>query len=653
MDTTEKQESLTPSHTPAASTPSSAVPATNAKPPAVKDRNCPFCNQAFTSSSLGRHLDLYIRPKNPKPSDGVHDFDAIRKLRASITRRQARASLRGSQASSEQRTSDGAAVEYNTRVGAGEESEVGRAGALAASIDDMKSPVNFHDGERVRTRLNAANWQATGVINNLPPRFADDADTNAAAVSDPRHNSSAFRGGRSDAQRGQTDTAKMLEELEVGRAAVLALKEVLGSMDAAREEQLEAIKNYLRDYLAKRRPKDDTRSSNPLTTTAQSILAHKQQAYENETQKIYMHLNEAWSNWHGLSPASKQDIWQTEILRAFARATDRRIEKENELWQARQEIEHLQAQNQRLSQNQMPKEFLLSAPRTLGVGVETAREIDEWDYDRLLTRWRNVVKQPAHQGSGIGVSSFADPGALSVSHDVTRDGLDPVLDTAIHHAPNPAVQTYGIGNGGQPNGRRPVTLESQSGNASGNRRFVVSRPGRHSNGMRGTNTEAEEEEDAAGEDDDDDDMDHGNDPSNLPRMYNDPSNWPQSSDSPAQTTACQPQDHSQIVQPRPLSQMQTCSANGTPNGTADPSDPLPSGNGTPYQFGIPNHPPSQYNGSHARHGSYGANGTMLGMSAVNVNGKRASAHHLPDGRLKGPKLYHETSGPQDAVDGWG
>ena len=30
---------------------------------APKDRNCPFCNQAFTSSSLGRHLDLYIKPK--------------------------------------------------------------------------------------------------------------------------------------------------------------------------------------------------------------------------------------------------------------------------------------------------------------------------------------------------------------------------------------------------------------------------------------------------------------------------------------------------------------------------------------------------------------------------------------------------------------
>src|ERR1700743_73218 len=58
-----------------------------------KDRNCPFCGQAFTSSSLGRHLDLYIKEKNPKPPDGIHDVDAIRKLRGNITARHPRCSL--------------------------------------------------------------------------------------------------------------------------------------------------------------------------------------------------------------------------------------------------------------------------------------------------------------------------------------------------------------------------------------------------------------------------------------------------------------------------------------------------------------------------------------------------------------------------------
>ncbi|KAH7176042.1 hypothetical protein EDB81DRAFT_874859 [Dactylonectria macrodidyma] len=52
-----------------------------------KDKTCPYCGQAFTSSSLSRHLDLYIKEKNPKAPDGIHDADAIRKLREGITRR--------------------------------------------------------------------------------------------------------------------------------------------------------------------------------------------------------------------------------------------------------------------------------------------------------------------------------------------------------------------------------------------------------------------------------------------------------------------------------------------------------------------------------------------------------------------------------------
>ncbi|KAJ2989622.1 hypothetical protein NUW58_g3381 [Xylaria curta] len=82
-----------------AGAPTTAPSATAAESPAAqktsaaKDRQCPYCGQAFTSSSLGRHLDLYIKEKNPKPPDGIHDVDAIRKMRESITRRQPRGSL--------------------------------------------------------------------------------------------------------------------------------------------------------------------------------------------------------------------------------------------------------------------------------------------------------------------------------------------------------------------------------------------------------------------------------------------------------------------------------------------------------------------------------------------------------------------------------
>ncbi|KAI9673292.1 MAG: hypothetical protein M1829_004357 [Trizodia sp. TS-e1964] len=72
--------------TPGATSATSRTP----KLPAVKDKQCNWCKQHFTSSSLGRHLDLYAREKYPKPTDGIHDANEIRKLRASITRRHAR-----------------------------------------------------------------------------------------------------------------------------------------------------------------------------------------------------------------------------------------------------------------------------------------------------------------------------------------------------------------------------------------------------------------------------------------------------------------------------------------------------------------------------------------------------------------------------------
>ena len=75
------------------STPRSSTETPQAQLKAVKDKNCPFCGQAFTSSSLGRHLDLYIRPRNPKTADGIHLVDEIRKLRGGITRRQAKGSV--------------------------------------------------------------------------------------------------------------------------------------------------------------------------------------------------------------------------------------------------------------------------------------------------------------------------------------------------------------------------------------------------------------------------------------------------------------------------------------------------------------------------------------------------------------------------------
>ena len=191
-------------------TPGSPESGTPGKLPAPKDKRCKFCQAPFTSSSLGRHLDLYIKGKNPKPPDGLHNVDEIRRMRGNVTRRQARTST----------------------------SSTKREGSTSSSkptpLRDERSPsiIRYYtDGERpekgsVMMRLNEANWQVTGVINNLPP-------PSSAEVA-PRYMKRRDSSRRMSLKNDLGSRHDALEERDRGRAAELALKEVLGSIRAAK-----------------------------------------------------------------------------------------------------------------------------------------------------------------------------------------------------------------------------------------------------------------------------------------------------------------------------------------------------------------------------------------------------------------------------------
>lgn len=180
---------------PAPSKASPDVPATLAKSGAPKNKPCPFCGDQFTSSSLGRHLDLYIKVKNPKATDGVHDVDKIRLLRSNITRRQPRRSRQGTDPST----------------------PVSNEFCPPRTAD---SPYSFVVGtdENKRYWINKPTWEATGVMTDIP---------SAGLRQDP---GSRKQGSRSDA----TMKKRMLEDRTRLRAAELALQEVLDSVNAAR-----------------------------------------------------------------------------------------------------------------------------------------------------------------------------------------------------------------------------------------------------------------------------------------------------------------------------------------------------------------------------------------------------------------------------------
>jgi hypothetical protein len=174
------------------------------KYPAVKDKNCPFCHQAFTSSSLGRHLDLYIKPKNPKPADGIHNVDEIRRIRGNITRRHPRSST-----SKKDDSTPGSKDQLNDDDG--------------SPIVESPPPLNIFDAGKVRQKYNETNWPTNGAPHNVPQRPTLNVPDRGRSVSRHVMQKTDFEQRR-----------KASEEWINAKAAELALKEVLSNIKDAR-----------------------------------------------------------------------------------------------------------------------------------------------------------------------------------------------------------------------------------------------------------------------------------------------------------------------------------------------------------------------------------------------------------------------------------
>jgi len=217
----------------AAAPASEESPSVQGKQSAVKDKNCPFCGQAFTSSSLGRHLDLYVKDKNPKPPDGIHDVEAIRKMRSGITRRQPRGSLARRDSSNHLGSTPPASARKPSP------SRESHGSAMATSTDRQERRLVV-DNQPIRL-----SWEATGVILDIPepsagperPMQVDD-DTSQGSTASRRvsqSHSQPRNGTNRAAQKAQLDARhKLTDAMDTARAAELALRELLSSLRAAK-----------------------------------------------------------------------------------------------------------------------------------------------------------------------------------------------------------------------------------------------------------------------------------------------------------------------------------------------------------------------------------------------------------------------------------
>ncbi|TKA27391.1 hypothetical protein B0A50_05003 [Salinomyces thailandicus] len=467
----------------------------------AKDRACPFCGQAFTSSSLGRHLDLYIKPRNPKPADGVHDVEEIKKMRGSITRRQPKANLKPGanvnasgwkKGDSEEGTPAGHAPPHHGSGSSRNSHSQGAAPAFGKSlasrvsevngaIEPSPDPIREHPEDPVKASLNVLNWQATGVINNLPPRrLSDNAAENntprsaqVQRIQQMRRDSTGKRVQRPDYD--STPTLKLQEAAEVGRAAELALREVLGSLEAAKAKAesgqlFEDVDFFSLSFpalcLAVLPAPSTLFSSTPfpgsetwtLTPPGQKqfeslnrVLGQRIQTVRNgkmsnfldsDVFKHNVHLQSAYEHWCRMTEPQRQETWTLETLRSFSRANEAKDQAKSELEAAQNRVRHLEAEYDRLSRCQLPREYLLHPPTTMPAPAALVKEMQHnshhlyaqaaaelnYDVDALLAKWRTAVKATQRKQAAPTASSAADRNPDQTGLSRGKSARDDIID---------------------------------------------------------------------------------------------------------------------------------------------------------------------------------------------------------------------------------
>lgn len=430
-------------------------PSSSSKPSVRKDRNCPFCHQTFTSSSLGRHLDSFIRDKSPKPQDGVHDVNKIRKIRENITRRHTRVPAGAIVDNSSRRWSVTSIVSPKT----------GTKGppplAHKPSIPAQASPHPQGFEQPITKRVQ--NWMVTGVIPNLPPQENPSPlprilPRPGANMTQPAH--------------GSANT----EDMDDARAAEQALREVLRAVRTAAatvekpslfdfdfyacnfpalcmrilqapaalftntplpspgswplglptQNHLTALQDGLRDKIAKYQNAQE-QHNDPNANSRPQSHANANMFYHAEFKPLFDHLELAYHHWQSLPEKQKHEIWHLETLRAYAQESEQKRDMQVYITRLQGEAEALRAQMEDFkSSRQNWQHGPMAIPHPIGLpkNVVTAItksgvDLNDWDYDKLISRHRPSVRQARRQSaSGTkdlrtahdrALSSFAPP----------------------------------------------------------------------------------------------------------------------------------------------------------------------------------------------------------------------------------------------------
>lgn len=389
---------------------------------ASKDRKCPFCHQQFTSSSLGRHLDTFIRERNPKPPDGIHNVVEIRKLRSTITRRHARVSSARDHTQRREQPSPAPVQRPLPDTNAFTQTSIPQPVQPRAQASHVNTPQLRDVNTEHAHRMNKTHWTATGVINNLPPRSG--SSPIGRELPYPVSAQSAYKG----------PSIQELEDRRKAQATELALKEVLQVIhDAAKQIHKPPIFDFeffAQNYpalclrlltspasLSSQDPQPSAKAwslDKPSRTELNEIAnilwdriseydqqweQHRESGQGNgvngsdsrisaEYQKYFRHAERALNEWNNMDEERKTHIYKLELMKAFAEEATRRKQTE-------QKAEQLQTENAQLK-TQLASVHTLGLPylsQTIIKNLIDREDITNWTFDDLVSKWKSTISQ--------------------------------------------------------------------------------------------------------------------------------------------------------------------------------------------------------------------------------------------------------------------
>ena len=487
--------------------------ANSSKTPTGKDKECPYCHQRFTSSSLGRHLDQFLSKKKP---DGVHDVDEIKRSRAGITRRTARGKKGDQQDRDNQATSSHASPS-----------------SAVPTKQDVVSPSHADTSSRDTTshdvRFNRLGWQATGVITDQLSNNTVASPTTAPVNGQVAGTKRSFSIYASDAPAASNDNTRALE---------LSLREVLDAVNNATKrieaspqpfpfdmtslsfpaivlallptpatlnqsapfstnatipfkppgfEQLETVRGKIRSVLDQWKWDALAHVQRSSMRNGISVGQEAERLHQTAQLKIgesLLHLDNAFQAFMSQPPEQQYQLWTIEILRAYKIEQDKVKIADEKIARISQEADQLQQQIDHLSRCQWPREMALWPPerntfssavqkelqnaRTPTTTLDSVNAIgtnsmpprlpdaidDQWDFDKLVNKWKRHVREDRARRGGSG---------LMLPPVSENANASPRVDTPPHSLRKALSESHANGNRIDSANNSPINRNASAG----------------------------------------------------------------------------------------------------------------------------------------------------------------------------------------------